>query len=522
MIVLPLLALVISAISGSRVAAALAGLPAVSIWVRTSRLTRTDPALPAFAPQAPARQASDPTSRLSPGPDAVRRTSLALVRLWLICIGLGLGLLISSASMLASLALAGGTFASLLLTDLLLVAVVTGGLRRSVRRPRARLPASLTGRRSHVLFSAPALTAVTLACATAVAIVNTAPHGWFDAWYIWNLRARFFYFASTDWTRAFADTAAIIHRDYPLLLPLNVARLWLYLGDASTLVPRTFALLMTLMTLGLLYASLAILRGHSHACLAVIILVSVDSFIYTGASQTADVPLSFFILAALSTLAFAGSYANHDKGVLMLVGALAGAAAWTKNEGLLFAVLLTIATAAARVGPGRPPAWRVAVHVSTGFIPVLLGLLAFKLVSPRTSILAPQATDVLLMKLSDPQRHMTILRSLGESMNVDGWLMALLACLALSRGVRPHREHRPVIAIGVVVLLALLCGYYLVYLFTPHDLSMHIATSVGRLWMHLWPGVLFLLFLALGDIDGVQGVSGAGWPGQAGDQAEAG
>jgi len=57
MIVLPLLALVISAISGSRVAAALAGLPAVSIWVRTSRLTRTDPALPAFAPQAPAHDA---------------------------------------------------------------------------------------------------------------------------------------------------------------------------------------------------------------------------------------------------------------------------------------------------------------------------------------------------------------------------------------------------------------------------------------------------------------------------------
>ncbi len=44
----------------------------------------------------------------------------------------------------------------------------------------------------------------------------------------------------------------------------------------------------------------------------------------------------------------------------------------------------------------------------------------------------------------------------------------------------------------------MLIGYFFVYVLTPLDLAYHLATSLNRLFLQLWPGVIFLFFMIAG------------------------
>jgi hypothetical protein len=43
-----------------------------------------------------------------------------------------------------------------------------------------------------------------------------------------------------------------------------------------------------------------------------------------------------------------------------------------------------------------------------------------------------------------------------------------------------------------------LTGYFFVYVVTPLDLYWHLVTSLNRLFLQLWPGAIFVAFLAAG------------------------
>jgi hypothetical protein len=57
------------------------------------------------------------------------------------------------------------------------------------------------------------------------------PHGSWDAWAIWNMRARFLYRGGVHWAQAFSEKYLWSHPDYPVLVPGNVARIWDYRGE---------------------------------------------------------------------------------------------------------------------------------------------------------------------------------------------------------------------------------------------------------------------------------------------------
>ena len=40
-------------------------------------------------------------------------------------------------------------------------------------------------------------------------------------------------------------------------------------------------------------------------------------------------------------------------------------------------------------------------------------------------------------------------------------------------------------------------GYYLVFLVTPYDLAWYLETTLGRLFLQLWPSFLFAYFLSV-------------------------
>jgi len=60
---------------------------------------------------------------------------------------------------------------------------------------------------------------------------------------------------------------------------------------------------------------------------------------------------------------------------------------------------------------------------------------------------------------------------------------------------RGGRVESRVLPAGVIGLVC--AGYYGIYLTTPHDLEWHLATSLDRLIVQLWPMVVFTTFLQL-------------------------
>ncbi len=224
-----------------------------------------------------------------------------------------------------------------------------GGTSLSLRRawepakPRPRAPcaawsaqgrATLYTRLLRLIFVA-ALVAGLLGIAGMLVL---EPHGGWDAWAMWNWKARYLFRSGSQWRNAFAPGAP--HPDYPLLLSAANARCWTYLGRDPLWIPQLVGVAFTMAAVGLLTAGVARLRGPNQGWLAGLSLLGTVRYLSHGAALYADVPLSFFLLATLLLLALHDAGERPAPGLLVLAGLAAALAAWTKNEGLMFLAIV--------------------------------------------------------------------------------------------------------------------------------------------------------------------------------------
>jgi hypothetical protein len=320
-----------------------------------------------------------------------------------------------------------------------------------------------------------------------------SPHGFWDAWAIWNTRARFLFRGGPFWTDAFSLWTD--HADYPLLLPATVARGWVYQGQDSTLYPVLVSWWFTFASIGLLVASLALLRSPGQGYLAGIALLGTAFFLEHGSSQYADVPLGFFILATMVLLSCHDRFTPDGSGLLVLAGLAAGLAAWTKNEGLLFLAITPLARLAVVPFQG----WRAyvgqMVRFGLGVLPVALVLVYFKnLHASANDLISGQDQESTLARILDPARYQEIGSAFVTNLTtIFPGPLVCLALLLLCLGVanRPtRRSFSPcLLALGLMV-----AGYAAVYLVTPLPLRWHLVNSLDRLLLQLWPLALFSFF----------------------------
>jgi hypothetical protein len=342
------------------------------------------------------------------------------------------------------------------------------------------------------------------------------PHGRWDAWLIWNMHARFLSRSGEAWRDVFSLPMDWSHWDYPLLLPLSIVRSWNYAGGEQIYVPAAFAFLFFLLTAGLLLFSVGSLRNRAAGLLAAMILLGTPFFILMGISQFADVPFSFFVLATIVLLFLSKSRRSPSPGSLFLAGIAAGLSAWTKNEGLLFVpiVLIAVFGVSAFEGGAKKALVRSA-WVLAGALPVLLFVVYFKIeLAPANDLMTGfGAARTAGAKLTDGSRYTTIARAfLVTSLNftqgpVDlraglmkfnpGLVNILLPVAWLFfMGANRDGKNRGGVICTAVILTLMLGGYFVVYLLTPLPLDYHIATSLNRLFLQLWPSIIFLFFIA--------------------------
>ncbi len=339
------------------------------------------------------------------------------------------------------------------------------------------------------------------------------PHGKWDAWLIWNMHARFLFRGGDQWRDAFASGLDWSHWDYPLLLPLSIARGWQYLGGESVSVPAVMAFVFTFMTVGLLLSALSLLRDRTQGFLAAMILLGTPFFIVMGAAQFADVPLAFFILATVVLLSLHWRSSENQTGTLILAGLAAGLCAWTKNEGLLFFLIVAATLFCTTVYTAK---WKSALKNTAAFmagaLPVLLMVAYFKTqLSPVNDLMAGLNPAAITARLTDLGRYAEIAKAffitgisftqglidirVGMHLNPGAVSVLLLMVYLFLAGVRIDRTRRVGIIQSAAVLGLMLTGYFFVYVLTPLDLGYHIVTSLNRLFLQLWPCIIFLFFM---------------------------
>jgi hypothetical protein len=320
------------------------------------------------------------------------------------------------------------------------------------------------------------------------------PHGGWDAWAIWNMRARFIFRSGEHWQNAFSNLLGWSHPDYPLLIPLSIIHGWVNIGGETSIMPAILAMIFTFSTVLLLLSSLIILRSETQGLLAGLILLGTPFFIRHGATQYADVPLGFFFLLTMVLLAFYDRTSPKSYALLFLAGISAGFSAWTKNEGLLFLISIIAAHSLVII---RMKGWKTLskemVAFFIGLIPVLLIIIYLKIyIAPANDLLSAQGFTTF-SKLIDPARYFLILKEyIITGITFTRYGLPLLAIYLLLLGINRKLKDNIIVKTAIITLVLMLAGYFFVYVTTPQDLSWHLKTSLNRLFLQLWPSVIFL------------------------------
>lgn len=338
-------------------------------------------------------------------------------------------------------------------------------------------------------------------------------HGLWDAWAIWNLKARFLFRGGEHWRDLLSVLISWSHPDYPLLIPGIIARGWTFAGGEAVSVPIAAHFLLTFATTGILVGAVWALRGRTQGFLAGLVLLGTPFFVAHGASQEADIPIAGFMLASLALLHWADHASQATGRFYFLAGLLAAMAAWTKNEGLLFFASILVAQIGCVVWRGTwGRDWRGVAAFCAGAFPIALLVIAFKVfLAPPTDLVAGQGIDTILARLGQPSRYLQVGKAFAkEFLNRSTWnlLPVVLPFYGLLVGVHPGvsatascdagcSRMRQTLIMTWATLALMMAGLFVVYLLTPRDLPWHLRTSVGRVFLQLWPSLLLAIFLLL-------------------------
>jgi len=337
------------------------------------------------------------------------------------------------------------------------------------------------------------------------------PHGSWDAWNIYNLGARFIYRGSTEWTTAFSNPYDWSLPDYPLLIQGNVARIWSYVGYETLMAPVLQAFLFTSATVILMVFSVSRLQNRNQGLIAGMVLLGTPFFIYSGSSLVADVPVGFYILATVVLYCFIDEGAKKKPGLIFICGAMAGFAAWTKNEGLLLITAVYFArfiVMTMQKGPGA--FFKEALLFTAGLAPVLIIIVYFKfyLASPNISYLKDQLAspvtlifdqdlNVLLNSLTDISKYIRIGKTfLIKFYELEKWMLIVLPVFILLMGRSDKKQNNLGIYTSLLILMIMICGYFAVFLAYPLDnLEWLLEITVKRLLLQIMPSLIFVFFL---------------------------
>jgi hypothetical protein len=332
------------------------------------------------------------------------------------------------------------------------------------------------------------------------------PHGAYDAWAIWNLHARMLFRGGEFWQSGFS--IHLYHADYPLLLPASIARVWYLLQEetyrTSMLLPVVFVVSMV----GLMFSVILIGRSVFQALLAVIVLTGTAWFVEVASIQYADMPLAWYVLATGSLLYLFFRSHGKNKGFLVLGGMSVGMASWTKNEGILFLVVVTVIVFItiwfSYKYERRSHFLRYLFAYIMGLSLPLGALISFKLVlAPPNDLVSGQNMGWVVQALTNVDRYLEVFQYLSAVI-FDTWQIWLLVgiliyLLGAGPDVRIAAEGTS-LRVTLTIFCVMLAAVVGIYILSPWTPEIHIRTSAGRVLLQIYPLFVLNIFLISADL----------------------
>ena len=380
---------------------------------------------------------------------------------------------------------------------LLVLAMALWRGRRGWHDDQVAPPETSRWKRSHVLLLTAVVAAAVLSVRDFAQHTARLPHGEWDAWAVWNLKARFLFRGGEDWIGLFSPE--LPHAAYPLMLPGTVARLWLWIGAdapvAAAVVAAVFLYAIPVVVAG----SVAQLRGWRPALWAALIVLSAAPLTLVATYQIADVPLSFFTVATIALLA--ASLVDRARWqTAACAGVMLGLAGLTKDEGLPFLIGMTVSYACYPVVRRQ---WKARYRHVTAMVAATLPawglILATRSSTASTGLaqafLAPDVGN----KVWNADRHLQVIQTFAETLWFwagDGWagVGLLFGAALVFGGYRLERQTYAVAGFGAAAVGLMLASYYAAFIVTPYDLTWHL-TSLSRVLVQIWPAFVWTFCL---------------------------
>ncbi|MBU0993164.1 MAG: glycosyltransferase family 39 protein [Proteobacteria bacterium] len=293
------------------------------------------------------------------------------------------------------------------------------------------------------------------------------------------------------------------HTDYPLLIPAAISRIWGYIGSDTLHAPMIVAFLFTFSTVGLIVSAMILIKNRNHGYVTGLILLSLTFFTIHGAGQVADVPFGFFVLSTMVLFFLKDKLPEKSAVFCFLAGMMAGLSAWTKNEGLLFIIIILFSHFIVTVfKQGRASYFKEIRPLFLGLSPVILIIAHFKMnLDISNDLVSKRSAESLVKLLFDPERYLIVGKSYLYYLNKKFLAIIITFPLMLiALKLSGDKNIKVSSTISALAILLLLFGYFMIYIITPHDLAWHVKTSLSRLYLQVMPSVVFVFFMLLNSI----------------------
>jgi hypothetical protein len=330
------------------------------------------------------------------------------------------------------------------------------------------------------------------------------PHGKFDAWLMWNFKARLLYHGGAQWSYAFSKDLIHTSPDYPLLLSASIYRMWLIIGTDNIAVPIIVAGFFTFGSIFLIQQGLSITRGQNHGYLAAIFMLIATQYIKLGTYQYADIPLAFFILSTIILLTLKEKFPSASLRMMFLAGLAASSAGWTKNEGLFFLTMMIFVLIVINIIINkRLRGVKEFFFFLLGLIPIFSTEMFFKFrFATPNDLVNSKNLSLIFSYLVQLDRYQQILiKFVKKLLFFNDGIISIMFVYLLFSGLDKIFFNRKTLSPLVTLLVLLLCGYFLSFLISPYDLKWQLNSALYRLVIHIWPSFVYLFFLCAKEAD---------------------
>lgn len=321
------------------------------------------------------------------------------------------------------------------------------------------------------------------------------PEGGWDAWAVWNFKAKFLFLAGDEWQNMFSPILWRSSPHYPLLLPLINVWGWLFLKEPALIIPMITAVLFTVMTIGILAFGLKELTKTHISFLAGFVLLTIPFYLTLATSQYADIVLGFFALSSLWCLIKVKL--ENSQGYALLSGIFLGVLGFTKPEGLVASLLIAILSIPYLVWQNKlKDKKNVLTSFFLAFFFCSLPTIAFSLffASPNITFINGLASSA---KPSDMERLWAILQFFPQELTSRKWQgiwLITFAGILLGRK-KLFSPHLILIPFFLFSYLGITILYYL--LNTYFEINWWLEMTLNRILFSLLPAVLFWVMASL-------------------------